>query len=162
MRTRRLALWLLAAVGTARRLRGRRAQLGAAAFVLALAAVNGVRGIRPVSDPAMNRSFQKALWLETVTPENAWIASEGLDKVYIPYFSHRRPLILGPYQGRGAELRERVAGLRAPGDPVFFTSDILRDEHQALAAMLLRETTANRVRFEVPHLGLVVLTLELS
>ncbi|OGR58973.1 MAG: hypothetical protein A2X36_00825 [Elusimicrobia bacterium GWA2_69_24] len=129
-----IPLWLLAAVGTARRLRGRRAQLGAAAFVLALAAVNGVRGIRPVSDPAMNRSFQKALWLEKVTPENAWIASEGLDKVYIPYFAHRRPLILGPYQGRGAELRERVAGLRAPGDPVFFTSDILRDEHRLALA----------------------------
>jgi len=119
------ALWLAAAPLAARL--GRRPWWKAllAAYAAAVLAVNLRSAFLPDSRPENNSALQEALWVASVTPPTAWIAAAGDDQVYLPYFAHRRPLILFRYQGREAALVDRVRELQSSGEPVFVTGATL-------------------------------------
>ncbi|PIP83149.1 MAG: hypothetical protein CO113_17465 [Elusimicrobia bacterium CG_4_9_14_3_um_filter_62_55] len=121
-----VGLWLLAALW----LRGRRAASSppnpwAVVFLFALAATNMAGAMRTHQRPEANRQYQKALWYKGTLPQNAWVASVGLEEVYVPYFAHLRPLSLRYFDGRPTALRERIEALARRGEPVFAASDSL-------------------------------------
>ena len=64
--------------------------LGTAVAVLTL--FNARALIVPRTDARRNAPYQAALWLKTVTPEDAWVAAYGMGQVYWPYFAGRKPL----------------------------------------------------------------------
>lgn len=86
--------------------------------------------ILPGANASRNADLQRALWLAQETPENAWIVASGVDQVYIPYFAHRKPLILSYYAADRAALIEHLNLLRNRGEPVFLALQVLPPEWQ--------------------------------
>jgi hypothetical protein len=119
-------LWLMAAL-LLRGLRTPSAPLNPwpAVFVVALAGANMAGAMRAHQSPEANRQYQKALWYKGTLPQKAWVASIGLEEVYVPYFAHIRPLSLRYFDGRPAALKARVEQLARRGEPVFIASDTL-------------------------------------
>ena len=104
-----------------------RAALGL--LVIAATAYNFHYGIRPLTLPQSNPSYLAATKIKAATPDNAWVGSLSIPVVYIPYFGHRKPLILR-FTGAGKALTGRIWDILAAGDPVFVTSTRL-DESKA-------------------------------
>ena len=93
----------------------------------------------PNSRAENNPSLQKALWIASATPEDAWVCAEENDEVYLPYFGRRHPLNLRYYKGREAALLERVRAIQKDGSPVYLTSSALRDWRQVFETIGLEE-----------------------
>ncbi len=108
-------LWLLIALGLSG-LPFDRAPLLACLAAAALGLWNWARVIRPGADPALNADLQYSLWVGRETSEDTWILAEGVDRVYVPYFAHRKTLSLR-YHDR-ASLAKRIDALRRSGEPV--------------------------------------------
>jgi hypothetical protein len=89
-----------------------------------LGAWNWVSEIRPASDPANNADLQRSLWMGRETPEGAWIVSEAIEQVYVPYFAARKPLNLR-YSPDAASLQRRVRELQRAGERVYAVPQIL-------------------------------------
>ncbi|MBI5624811.1 MAG: hypothetical protein HY924_13620 [Elusimicrobia bacterium] len=83
--------------------------------------------IEPWTRPESNPAYKASVWLNTVVPENGWVAAFNLDQVYIPYFGQRKPLNVRYYEGRLPVLAERIESLSKAGEPVFATSRTLEE-----------------------------------
>lgn len=114
-----IAFWLLIALAAQRLPKAGAAAL--AAWAMAAGVFNGLTAIASYADPLRNKAYQEALWIKTVTPENAWVVAAGLGQVYIPYFAQRRPLSM--------QRLNRLDDLAAAGEPVFISSRTLYAAH---------------------------------
>ena len=132
-------LWLLAAPAVSLALSGAFTRVLAALFLAAVFAVNLGSVVMPNSRAENNPSLQKALWISSATPEDAWVCAEENDEVYLPYFGRRHPLNLRYFKGREAALLERVRAIQKDGAPVYLTSSALRDWRQVFETIGLEE-----------------------
>ncbi len=137
-----IPLWLLAAVAIKSASRRRFALPACGLFIALLAAGNLGGGILALSDASTNRALQEAKWIKANTPQNAWVAAHGIEEVYVPYFAHRKPLILR-FTGAGAALTGRIWNILSAGDPVFVTSRRL-DESDAFPPGLALRVVSRR------------------
>lgn len=114
------ALWIFIAIGA--RALGRPARPLLASLALGLGLYNGFFLIIPFENPAANRPYQEALGLAERTPQDAWIVTSGIGAVYLPYFARRKTIDRRYYEGKPEALRERIAGLLARGEAVYWDS----------------------------------------
>ncbi|MBI4386843.1 MAG: hypothetical protein HY551_05625, partial [Elusimicrobia bacterium] len=114
-----IPLWLLIAAGVPRPKKWMGGSAALAAGVLALGLWNLRDVIVPRSDPARNSGLQRALWIARKTPEEAWVAVDHEDQVYVPYFAHRRPLILRYHVADRDSLSRRIEAIGAAGLPLY-------------------------------------------
>lgn len=133
-------LWLLAAPALAMALRAPLTRALACAFLAAVFAVNLGSAVIPNSRAENSPSLQRALWIGSSTPEDAWVCAQENDEVYFPYFGYRHPLNLRYFKGREAALLERVRELQKDGSPVYVTSSTLRDWREVFESIGLEET----------------------
>ena len=116
-----LPLWLLIALW-ADDARPRLAMVGA--WVLAAGTLNATTLILPACDPTKNKPLQEAVWLAQATPPEAWIVVSAHGQVYVPYFSHRRPVNLR-YHADDESLGRRLDKLEQAGEQVYVTAATL-------------------------------------
>lgn len=90
-----------------------------------LGAWNLKRDIIPASKPENNSDLQRALWVATKTPSDAWMLADGIDQVYFPYFAGRQFINLRYYVGHENTLWQLISSLIAEGHPVFFVPEAL-------------------------------------
>lgn len=134
------ALWLLAAPAIERLCAGRALRWAPPVFIAAVFAANLRLVIAPNSRPENNAALQEVRAVAAAVPENAWVAAEDTDQVYLPYFAHLHPLNLRWFRGREAALEARVRELQASGSPVYITDLTLKLGWQPLFDRLgLRE-----------------------
>ncbi|HNX97379.1 MAG TPA: hypothetical protein PKK12_06840, partial [Candidatus Aminicenantes bacterium] len=123
-----LVLAALAGVAALRRGLARAVALTGAAGLLL---VNGFVGIAPLTRWQNNLDWQRAQAIEAATPPGSVVVISGsfrgygMGKIYIPYFSLRKAIILDwRIRDRSLEpARAEIARELAAGHPVFFHSD---------------------------------------
>ena len=92
----------------------------AAVLTLFLAANNFLFGVRPLMSREANPYIQEMADIRDSTEETSWIASlKGNSSVYIPYFAHRKPLIIA----NGIVSRDALS----LSEPVYLTDDVLEN-----------------------------------
>jgi hypothetical protein len=116
-----IPIWLLAALFARTTLR----RWSLVGWVLAMGLGNGIFIILPQTDPRRNTEYQETLWVAANTPPDAWVAVNGRDEVYLPYFTGRKPLNLHYYVGRPDALADRLREIEGQGLPIFITSTTL-------------------------------------
>lgn len=98
----------------------------AGAVLAGLLAVANGPGAAFRADAANNPRLARMEFIRGATQEGDWVAGEGGDELYIPYFAQRRPLLLGR---RREDLEAGVASLLAAGQRVYLPSAVVDDSY---------------------------------
>jgi hypothetical protein len=136
-----IPLWFFAAYAVDELSKPNRRAYAVLVYAAALAAFNLSGGILKISDPAANKKLQEARWIGRSTPEGAWVAADGIEEVYVPYFGHRKPLILRFVGSSPEAMTERIFSLMTKGDSVFVTSERLNNHSGFPLGLGLREVS---------------------
>lgn len=108
---------------------GLRSTGAGAALAAILLAANGAAELVPRSKAENNAALQRMAFIQAhTTPMDFVTGDGGTDELYVPYFAHRPPLVLGQYAGRPEKLEERMKAILARGGGVVITSRALADE----------------------------------
>jgi hypothetical protein len=116
-------------------------QAAGAVLAVLLALANGPGAIFR-ADAANNPRLARMEFIRSATQEGDWVAGEGGDELYIPYFAQRRPLLLGR---RREDLEPAVAELLAAGQRVYLPAAVVQDPYWGprLRAWRLEKTASD-------------------
>lgn len=107
--------------------RGPSLAAGAAAvlFAVLLGAGNFAAEIYPRSFASNSPTLSRMAFIKAHTVEGDWVAGDQNDELNIPYFSERRPLVMGRFEREPEAFRRFLKGLLASGQSVYLTSRVL-------------------------------------